>query len=63
MYMPKKNPANSPGEKTWPPIPPEENPARIPASPFLPGEDPDMLPDEKPFKTPPYELPEPGEAP
>ena len=46
---------------------PEKQPEVIqpvdPEEPIIPEEDPDVIPDEDPFETPPYEIPEPGEAP
>ena len=61
MHMPKRNPAAQPPETPWPKIPPEENPDDIPVNPLLPEEDPATIPDERPFKTPPYEIPQPDE--
>ena len=34
-----------------------------PEDPSIPTEDPDILPEENPFETPPFEIPEPGEGP
>ncbi len=34
-----------------------------PEEPLIPIEDPDIIPDEDPFETPPEEMPEPGEGP
>lgn len=35
-----------------------------PEDPIIPIEDPDIIPDEDPFETPPpYEIPPPGESP
>ncbi len=60
---PKKIPPALPVEK--PHIPREtELPLPVdPEEPGIPEEDPDIIPDENPFETPPYEMPEPGEGP
>ena len=53
-----KLPEVKPPEKTVEvpePIDPEE--------PLLPDEGPDVIPDEEPFETPPYEVPPPAEGP
>lgn len=46
---------------------PEKDPEIIlpfdPEDPIIPLEDPDIIPDEDPFETPPYEIPPPGESP
>ena len=42
---------------------PEINPVIDPEEPIVPIEDPDIIPDEDPFETPPYEIPPPGEGP
>lgn len=34
-----------------------------PEDPVMPIEDPDIIPDEDPYETPPYEIPPPGESP
>lgn len=34
-----------------------------PEEPVIPIEEPDIIPDEDPFETPPYEIPDPGEGP
>ena len=55
---PIKLPEIEPPEKTVEvpnPIDPEE--------PLLPNEDPDIIPEEEPFETPPYEVPPPAEGP
>ena len=41
---------------------PEVVPQIDPEEPVLPAE-PDFIPEEDPFDTPPYEVPEPGERP
>lgn len=48
--------------------PPEKNPERVPPfdpeDPVLPAEDPEIIPDEDPFETPPpFEIPPPAEGP
>jgi hypothetical protein len=61
--MPRKKqspgPAEIPAKKSSPKIKPGEEPEY----PVLPEEEPDIIPDEDPFETPPYEIPEPGEGP
>ena len=42
---------------------PEIDPEEIPENPIIPGEGPDVIPDENPFVVPPYEVPPPGEGP
>ena len=42
---------------------PEVYPEEIPETPLLPAEEPDVIPQEDPFETPPYEVPPPGEGP
>jgi len=42
---------------------PEIHPDEITEIPLVPEEVPDIIPDEDPFETPPYEVPEPGEGP
>jgi len=42
---------------------PEIKPSADPEEPIVPEEDPDTIPDENPFETPPYEIPPPGESP
>jgi hypothetical protein len=42
---------------------PEVYPEEIPEAPVLPAEEPDVIPQEDPFETPPYEVPPPGEGP
>lgn len=57
--------AKKPGpfEIPSPGIIPEIEPPFDPEEPFVPEEDPDLIPDEDPFETPPYEVPPPGEGP
>ncbi len=61
--MAKKKKTDQPAEVPTP----EKNPERLfpdePEVPELPKEDPDVIPDEEPFETPPYETPPPGEGP
>ena len=61
--MPKKLKPISPIEIPSPDKNREYDPDYIPEIPVLPVEEPDLIPDEDPFETPPYELPEPGEGP
>lgn len=62
MNMLKKKPL-IPEEYPLPEKNPEFNPEVIPETPGLPNEDPDLIPEENPFVTPPTEVPPPGEAP
>lgn len=61
--MPTKNHPHNPLEVPSPAKQPEVMPPVDPEEPLAPVEDPDIIPDEDPFETPPYEVPEPGEAP
>ncbi len=48
------------------PLPGKHPEIELPVDPeeaIIPVEDPDMIPDENPFESPPYEIPEPGEGP
>ena len=42
---------------------PEINSPVDPEDPVVPPEDPEIIPDEDPFESPPYEIPPPGEGP
>ena len=42
---------------------PEQKPITDPEEPLVPIEDPDYIPEEDPFETPPIEVPPPGEGP
>ncbi len=42
---------------------PDTNPLADPEDLIVPEQDPDIITDEDPFETPPYESPEPGEGP
>ena len=63
--MPKKKPAippeeiPAPGKHPHPEVFPEE----VPEAPVTPEEEPDIIPDDDPFETPPFEIPIPGEGP
>ena len=61
--MPKKIKPDKPFEIPSPQKHPEINPVIDPEEPIVPMEDPDIIPDEDPFETPPYEIPPPGEGP
>ena len=61
--MPKKIKPDKPFEIPSPQKHPEINPVIDPEEPIAPIEDPDVIPDEDPFETPPYEIPPPGEGP
>ncbi|HSC38626.1 MAG TPA: hypothetical protein VLD19_12165 [Chitinophagaceae bacterium] len=61
--MPKKQPLPQPHEVPVHPEKPEIKPGEEPGLPALPEEDPDIIPDDDPFETPPYEVPPPGERP
>lgn len=59
--MPKKNqPPASPGHDKKPMVLPPVEPGE-PVEPET--NDPDIIPDDDEFATPPYEAPEPGEGP
>jgi hypothetical protein len=61
--MPKKIQPGQPIEVPGPLIYPELEPPFDPEEPIVPEEDPEIIPDENPYETPPYEIPEPGEGP
>jgi hypothetical protein len=61
--MAKKKQPDNPSEISYPGKRPELDPDRIRENSGLPEEEPDIIPDEEPFETPPEELPEPGEGP
>lgn len=42
---------------------PEVKPYKDPEEPVIPEFEPDSIPEEDPLKTPPYEVPAPGEGP
>lgn len=52
-----------PNEIPFPKKEPDINVPIDPEEPLLPKEDPNVLPDENPYETPPYEVPQPGEGP
>ena len=61
LFHPKKPitiPEVSPPTKS-----PEVEPLIDPEEPLIPKEEPDTIPEENPYVTPPYEVPEPGEGP
>ena len=60
--MPIKKQPDKPIENPVPKVP-ETDPPFDPAEPVIPMEDPDIIPDEDPFITPPYEVPPPAEGP
>lgn len=60
--MPKKKQDPKPAEIPAPATP-EVRPGDVPEYPVLPEEDPDVIPDDDPFETPPNEVPPPGERP
>ncbi|WP_460551083.1 hypothetical protein [Ferruginibacter profundus] len=60
--LPKKLPVK-PVEIPVPKEKPEIELPIDPEAPLIPEEDPDIIPEENPFETPPFELPEPGEGP
>ena len=61
--MPKKIHPSKPFEIPTPVKMPDIEPPDDPEQPFIPLEDPDSIPDEDPFETPPYEIPPPAEGP
>lgn len=56
--LPIKLPEVNPPEKTIEVPKPSD-----PEEPLLPDENPDVIPEEEPFSTPPYEVPPPAEGP
>ena len=58
----KKKPAELP-EIMPPSKEPELYPLIDPEEPLIPLEDPDVIPEEDPYETPPYEYPPPAEGP
>jgi hypothetical protein len=61
--MPRKIDPGIPTEKPALPKHPEIEEPFDPEEPIIPQEDPDIIPDEEPFETPPYEVPPPAEGP
>ena len=61
--MEKKTQPAKPAEIPLPEQHPETQMPIDPEEPLTPEENPDIIPDENPFETPPYELPDPGEGP
>lgn len=64
--MSQKKIPGKPPETPSPKIVPGIKHPAVPEEPELPEEeeeDPDIIPDEDPFETPPYEEPPPGEGP
>lgn len=62
-FMPDKKKEGQPVEVPGPEKTPEIKPEVDLEYPLLPDESPDVIPEEEPFVTPPYEVPEPGEGP
>jgi hypothetical protein len=64
IKMAKKKDPGIPVEKPAPSKAPDIEQPFDPEEPILPPEeDPDIIPDEDPFETPPYEVPPPAEGP
>jgi len=63
IVMAKKIKPDKPLEIPSPEGKPEIDPIIDPEEPLIPTENPDIIPDEDPFETPPYEIPPPGEGP
>ena len=61
--MAKKKEPGKPPENPSPEKYPEIKPQADPEEPIIPGKDPDIIPIEEPFETPPYEIPPPAEGP
>jgi len=62
--MEKKKQVPTPIEIPPPGKAPEIIPPLDPEEPIIvPELDPDIVPDERPFETPPFEMPPPGEGP
>ena len=61
--MPKKEQPGKPFEIPLPEKLPEIELPVDPEDPIIPMEDPDIIPDENPFITPPDEMPAPAEGP
>ncbi|MEO7311227.1 MAG: hypothetical protein ABIX01_12570 [Chitinophagaceae bacterium] len=59
--QPGKNDPEIPPETPAPDQKPETEQPFDPKEPTLPMEEPDVIPDENPFETPPSELPAPSE--
>jgi hypothetical protein len=59
----KKGTQDKPVELPVPGVQPEIKPLVDPEDPILPHEDPDIIPWENPFESPPSEIPPPGEGP
>ncbi|MFI5137127.1 MAG: hypothetical protein ACHQIM_04815 [Sphingobacteriales bacterium] len=60
--MAKQNTPEKPIEIPQPEKEPEIKPPDYPEEPVIPAENPDLVPYEAPFETPPYETPPPGEG-
>ncbi len=63
LSMPTKKKPGMPSEIPAPHKQPDISEPTDPEEPIIPKEDPDIIPDEEPFETPPYEIPQPGEGP
>ncbi len=61
--MKKSTPPIRPPEVLPPSKIPEISPLIDPEEPLIPEEDPDEIPEENPFVSPPYEIPPPAEGP
>jgi hypothetical protein len=62
--MAKKKKTTNPSEVPSPAKNPEITTPSDPEEPIVaPEEDPDYIPDDDPFETPPYEIPPPAEGP
>jgi hypothetical protein len=63
LIVAKKRNTRYPPEFPLPEKPGEVDSPSDPEEPLIPEEEPDMLPEEEPFETPPYEVPPPEEGP
>lgn len=63
--MEKKMQPDSPRKIAWPGKSPEIERPSDPEEPLVtpPEQGPELVPDEDPFETPPFEMPVPGEGP
>ena len=59
----KKKPADPQPGLPYPGKRPEIDPDTVPDNPVITGDEPDIIPDDDPFETPPEDVPPPGEKP
>ena len=63
MTIPKKKIPDKAIEIPTPKKEPDITVPIDPEGPSIPNEDPEIIPEENPFETPPFEVPKPGEGP